>query len=40
MDWSRLLNSDGSALGGNIDSQHPSDAGYGALDAGNMYEGN
>ena len=40
MDWSRLLNSDGSALGGNIESQHPSDAGYGALDAGNMYEGN
>ena len=39
MDWSRLLNSDGSPLGGNIDSQHVSDAGYGALDSGNMYEG-
>lgn len=39
MDWSRLLNSDGTPLGGNIDSQHPSDAGYGALDSGNMYEG-
>ena len=39
IDFSSLLQSDGTPLGGNIDSQHPSDAGYGALDAGNMYEG-
>jgi len=38
MDWSRLLQSDGSPIGGNIDSQHVSDAGYGALDSGNIYE--
>ena len=39
MDFSRFLNSDGSPLGGNIDSQHVSDAGYGGLDSGNIYEG-
>jgi hypothetical protein len=38
MDFSKFLNSDGSPLGGNIDSQHVSDAGYGALDSGNIYE--
>ncbi len=39
IDFSRFLNSDGSPLGGNIDSQHVSDDGYGALDSGNIYEG-
>ena len=39
VDFSRFLNSDGSPLGGNIDSQHVSDAGYGGLDSGNIYEG-
>jgi len=38
IDFSKFLNSDGSPLGGNIDSQHVSDAGYGALDSGSMYE--
>ena len=38
IDFSRFLNSDGSPLGGNIDSQHVSDAGYGALDSGRIYE--
>ena len=38
IDFSRFLNSDGSPLGGNIDSQHVSDAGYGALDSGSIYE--
>tara|TARA_Y100000310_G_C20617548_1_gene781456 strand:- start:20 stop:526 length:507 start_codon:yes stop_codon:yes gene_type:complete len=38
IDFSRLLQSDGSPLGGNIDSQHPSDAGYGAADSSNIYE--
>ena len=38
MDFSSLLQSDGSPLGGNIDSQHPSDAGYGAADSSNIYE--
>ena len=37
-DFSQFLNSDGSALGGNIDSQHASDDGYGALDGNNIYE--
>ena len=37
IDFSRFLNSDGSPLGGNIDSQHVSDVGYGALDSGNIY---
>ena len=39
IDFSRFLNSDGSPLGGNIDSQHASDDGYGYLDSNNMYEG-
>ena len=39
VDFMNLLQPDGSALGGNIDSQHPSDAGYGGLDSGNIYEG-
>ena len=38
IDFSRFLNSDGSPIGGNIDSQHVSDTGYGALDSGNIYE--
>jgi len=38
IDFSRFLQSDGSPIGGNIDSQHVSDAGYGGLDAGNIYE--
>ena len=38
MNFSRLLQSDGTPLGGNIDSQHVSDAGYGAADSGNIYE--
>ena len=39
VDFTRFLNSDGTPLGGNIDSQHVSDAGYGGLDSGNIYEG-
>ena len=39
IDFSKFLNSDGSPIGGNIDSQHVSDAGYGALDSGSIYEG-
>ena len=38
IDFSRFLNSDGSPLGGNIDSQHVSDAGYGGLDNNSMYK--
>ena len=38
IDFTRFLNSDGSPLGGNIDSQHVSDVGYGALDSGSIYE--
>ena len=38
IDFSRFLTSDGTPLGGNIDSQHVSDAGYGGLDSGNIYE--
>ena len=38
IDFSRFLNSDGSPLGGNIDSQHVSDDGYGYLDSNSMYE--
>jgi len=38
IDFSRFLNSAGSPLGGNIDSQHVSDAGYGALDSSSIYE--
>ena len=37
VDFSRFLQSDGTPLGGNIDSQHVSDAGYGGLDSGNIY---
>ena len=37
IDFTRFLQSDGSPIGGNIDSQHPSDAGYGGLDPNNMY---
>ena len=37
IDFTRFLNSDGSPLGGNIDSQHVSDAGYGAMDSSNIY---
>ena len=39
IDFSKFLNSDGSPIGGNIDSQHVSDAGYGALDGNSIYEG-
>ena len=39
VDFSKFLNSDGSPLGGNIDSQHVSDDGYGALDSNTIYEG-
>ena len=38
IDFSKFLNSDGSPLGGNIDSQAVSDAGYGALDSSNIYQ--
>ena len=38
VDFSRFLQSDGTPIGGNIDSQHVSDAGYGALDPNNIYE--
>ena len=38
IDFSKFLNSDGSPLGGNIDSQHVSDAGYGGLDSSNIYQ--
>jgi len=38
MDFSRLLQSDGTPMGGNIDSQHVSDAGYGAADSSNIYQ--
>ena len=37
-DFSQFLNSDGSPLGGNIDSQHVSDDGYGGLDSNSIYE--
>jgi len=37
-DFSQFLNADGSPLGGNIDSQHVSDEGYGAMDSNNIYE--
>ena len=39
IDFSKLLQPDGSPWGGNIDSQHPSDAGYGGLDSNNIYGG-
>ena len=38
IDFSRFLNSDGSPLGGNIDSQHVSDDGYGIYDSNNHYQ--
>ena len=38
MDFSRLLQSDGTPHGGNIDSQHISDSGYGAADSSNIYQ--
>jgi len=38
VDFSMFLNSDGSPVGGNIDSQHVSDAGYGAADSNNIYQ--
>ena len=38
VDFTKFLNPDGSALGGNISSQHESDAGYGIHDSGNIYE--
>lgn len=37
IDFTRFLNSDGTPLGGNIDSQHVSDAGYGAFDSNSIY---
>ena len=37
INFSSLLQSDGSALGGNIDSQHASDDGYGGLDPNGIY---
>ena len=37
-DFSSILQPDGSPIGGNIDSQHVSDAGYGVLDPNSMYE--
>tara|TARA_R110000824_G_scaffold273282_2_gene461760 strand:+ start:417 stop:923 length:507 start_codon:yes stop_codon:yes gene_type:complete len=37
VDFSQFLQSDGSPLGGNIESQHVSDDGYGGLDSNNMY---
>ena len=37
-DFSQFLNSDGSPLGGNIDSQHVSDSGYGMMDDNSIYD--
>tara|TARA_Y100000310_G_scaffold345435_1_gene464992 strand:- start:4335 stop:4835 length:501 start_codon:yes stop_codon:yes gene_type:complete len=37
IDFTRFLNSDGTPQGGNIDSQHVSDAGYGAMDSSSIY---
>ena len=37
-DFSSILQGDGSPIGGNIDSQQVSDAGYGALDPNSIYE--
>ena len=37
IDFSKLLQPDGSPFGGNIDSQHVSDAGYGGLDSNSIY---
>ena len=38
VDFTKFLNPDGSALGGNIDSQHVSDDGYGAFDGNSIHE--
>tara|TARA_R110000824_G_scaffold252917_2_gene441764 strand:- start:981 stop:1478 length:498 start_codon:yes stop_codon:yes gene_type:complete len=38
VDFTNFLNSDGSAIGGNIDSQHVSDAGYDALESNSIYK--
>jgi len=38
VDFTKFLNPDGSALGGNIDSQHVSDDGMGVFDSNSMYE--
>ena len=38
IDFTRFLNSDGTPLGVNIDSQHVSDAGYGAMDSNTFYQ--
>ena len=37
-DFSSILQGDGSPIGGNTDSQHVSDIGYGALDPNSMYD--
>ena len=37
VDFSKFLQPDGSPWGGNIDSQHASDAGFGALDPNSLY---
>jgi len=37
-DFSSILQGDGSPIGGNTDSQHVSDAGYGVLDPNSIYE--
>jgi len=37
IDFTKLLQPDGSPFGGNIDSQHVSDAGYGGLDSNSIY---
>ena len=39
VDFSKFLQPDGTPWGGNIDSQHPSDAGYGGLDPNSIYGG-
>jgi len=39
VDFSKFLQPDGSPWGGNIDSQHVSDAGYGALDPNSIHGG-
>ena len=37
VDFSKFLQPDGSPWGGNIDSQHVSDSGFGALDGNSLY---
>jgi len=39
VDFSKFLQPDGSPWGGNIDSQHISDSGFGALDSNNIHGG-